>query len=94
MLPKHLTVAGQKVKIISKELDGDHGQYNHDQRTIYLDPSSKEQFATLLHELVHAALTISGVAEVLGDEKEEAVCRAMELLAPILALRSKKCLTK
>ena len=36
---------------------------------------------TQLHESVHAALDISGVAETLTPQQEEAVCRCVETLA-------------
>ena len=92
MCPRQVKICGKTIKIRKKDLESDHGQFVLDESTIYLstDPKhEKEQWSTLLHELVHATLSICGVAEVLGDEKEEAVCRALENLAPILALRKK-----
>jgi hypothetical protein len=32
----------------------------------------------LTHEIIHAFLRYSGIAEVLGDNQEEAICNAME----------------
>lgn len=89
--PSSLKVMGRKIKIKVKDLDSDHGQYVHDESTIYLSNNpehQKDMKATLLHELVHVVLTIGGVAEVLGPEKEEAVCRAVENLAPILIIKA------
>ncbi len=35
---------------------------------------------TLLHEAIHASLGLSGLAEVLTPQQEEAVCRCVETL--------------
>lgn len=93
MHPKQVTICGQKIRIKTKDIEGDHGRYCHDDRIIYLsdDPeAAKEQWPTLLHEMTHAVLTICGISEVLGTGQEEAICRALENLAPVLALRPKK----
>lgn len=91
--PRSVKVLGKRIKIKIKELeDSDHGGYSHDDKTIYLsddEDQMKDRWATLLHEMVHACLTISGVSEVLGIDREEAVCRAIENLAPLLTLRPK-----
>lgn len=80
--PKHLTIGGRKIKIILDEDIDEHGLYYHDARKIVINPTKEEPLASLLHESIHAVLTISGLAEVLDDKLEEAVCRAVELLAP------------
>jgi hypothetical protein len=93
-IPKSVKVMGHTIKIKVKELeDDDHGEFVFDDKTIYLsnDPEKQnDQWPTLLHELIHSALTIGGVSEVLGPGVEESICRCLENLAPILALRPKK----
>ena len=49
-----------------------------------------EMVATLLHESIHAALRVSGVSQLLNEQLEEAVCRAVELIAPNIYFKSKK----
>lgn len=67
------------------------GYYSHDEGYIMINSSLSEdmQWVTLLHEMVHAVMGITGLSEVVTSDKEEAICRAMENLAPILALRPK-----
>lgn len=89
--PKSIRVMGRTIKIKIKELeDNDHGQFVFDEATIYLsnDPDKQsDQWATLLHEMIHSCLAISGVSEVLSPGVEEAICRSIENLAPILSLK-------
>jgi Zn-dependent peptidase ImmA (M78 family) len=90
LLPASVKICGKRIKIKIKDIDSNHGEYVHDEATIYLsnDPRhEKDQWASLLHEIIHAVLTISGVSEVLGIEKEEAVCRSIENVASILKLK-------
>ncbi len=67
----------------------EHGLYIHDLKRIELNPNSKEPVETLLHECIHAALAVSGLGEVLGDKIEEAVCRAVETVAPNIYFKVK-----
>lgn len=88
--PKHVHIGGRKIIVkVTEDID-DHGQYCHDLKRIEINSSKNEQVATLLHECVHAALTISGLAEVLGANTEEAVCRAIELIAPNIYFKTPK----
>jgi hypothetical protein len=87
--PKFVNIGGRKITIkVNDEID-EHGLYIHDLRRIEINPKKDEQVATLLHECVHAALTISGLSEVLGANTEEAVCRAIELIAPNIYFKTK-----
>lgn len=91
--PKNVKILGQTISIKVKDLESDHGQFVFDDKTIYLSSNpehANDQWATLLHEMIHACLTISGVSEVLAPGVEEAICRSLENLSPILALRPKK----
>jgi len=89
-MKKKIKICGKVITIKKKELDNLHGEYVHDAAVIYLsdDPKlAKDAWPTLLHEMIHAVLAITGVNEVLGSDKEEAVCRAIENLAPLLELK-------
>lgn len=71
--------------------DGNWGLYVHDKKAIYLNAEKinhPDIWPTFVHECIHACLTISGVAEGLGNQ-EEAVCRSIENLSHIFALRKK-----
>jgi hypothetical protein len=70
---------------ITVEYDGEMEDYGHfilESRTIKLKPDQDREDQTVLHELIHAALRISGLDEVLGPESEEAVCRCLEVALP------------
>jgi hypothetical protein len=76
-----ITIGGKKLTLIWSEID-DYGSYFHDAGTIVLRSDLKdnpiEALNTLRHELMHAALAISGVGFGLDDEKEEQVVRCMD----------------
>ena len=79
-LPKQIKIAGHNVKIQFGKLENAYGQYEHDTKTIWLSDhikSDRTKIDTLRHEMMEAALLISGVG---WAEKFEAECvvRAME----------------
>lgn len=57
-----------------------YGAYIPIDRTIYINKSLEPDQArkTLIHEIVHAHMNISGLANILDDKVEEAVCTALE----------------
>jgi len=80
-LPKSVIVGGQRIRIdVSPSLE-DWGQYNHDTKAITVSHRVLEKSSllrtTLRHELMHAALSISGVSYCTGFQ-EEAVVRCLE----------------
>lgn len=85
-VPKHISIAGRKVRIILDPHSDDHGRYYHMQKTIIIDPEKEDPHATLIHEMMHAALAAGGLTEMLDERLEEAICCAAELLAPSLRL--------
>lgn len=87
--PKYVMIGGRKILIKLNDEIEEHGLYCHDLRRIEINPDKNEQVATLLHECVHAALTVSGIAEILGAQTEEAVCRAIEMIAPNIDFKTK-----
>lgn len=68
----------------------------NDRGEFFTDPfrirvlSDESWRSTLHHELMHMVLWVSGLSELLGDDKEEAVVKALELgLASILIIDTK-----
>jgi hypothetical protein len=61
--PKTISVAGRRVKLVFKPLEDLFGQYLHDDRTIEINSSLSfsEQIDTIRHEMIEAALLITGV---------------------------------
>lgn len=80
-LPKSVIVGGQRIRIDVSTAIEEWGQYDHDRKVITLSHRAFEKSstlrATLRHELMHAALSISGVSYCTGFQ-EEAVVRCME----------------
>lgn len=91
-VPKTLTVLGKKLQINRVALEDCHGAYKHDSGVIELDTALPDDkvWPILFHELVHACLTISGVAELMDIKLEEAICRSMENLSENIQLRRLK----
>lgn len=94
--PKFLVIGGKKVRVVVKDVlradDGEEafGLFSDGLIELSRETPADEQVATLLHECIHAALAISGVGEILDGKVEEAVCRAVELIAPNIYFKSKK----
>lgn len=78
-LPKTISVAGQRIKVILCDLDDCYGMYDHERRVIRIDKSmdQKNALLTLRHELMEASLFLSGVGFCEKFE-QEAVVRCME----------------
>lgn len=89
-VPKHVTIAGRKIKIVLDPHSDDHGRYYHMQKLIIIDPDKEDPHASLIHEMMHAALAAGGLTEILDEKMEEAICCAAELLAPVLKLHTPK----
>lgn len=87
-----ITVLGQKIRIVRQPLDDKYGQFDSAKREIHLDPSYPRASvdATLLHEVLHAALHVGGISYALSDEIEEAVVRCIEhALVPLVQFKRK-----
>ena len=91
--PTLIEVGGINFKIIYKELE-DFGQMDFDKKTIYIRKgmSSEDNFDTLMHEVLHAALSVSGISYVIDEDKlEEGIIRCVDhLLFPIYKKEIKK----
>jgi len=77
---RSVTVAGHRVKVVYRDLEGENfGYYIHDDRTIVLDKnlSEKDYLPTLRHELLESSLFLSGVAFCERYE-QEAVVRCVD----------------
>lgn len=82
---QYYTVLGKRVKIqyideIIAAEDGIFGDFNGATMTIRVrkDLPKKELESTILHELLHAILFITGQSFVLSSDTEEAFVRALE----------------
>ncbi len=54
---------------------GHYGECNHEQLVITVDPDQADLMIreTILHEILHACCSITGIADELGDKLEESV---------------------
>lgn len=91
-LPKTVIVGGTEFSVeLVKTLEHDElGTCDVIARKIKIcsNQSLKEREKTLFHETVHAALRLGGIAEILKEDAEEAVCWNLEsLLWPILEFK-------
>jgi len=79
-LPSSVKIAGQKVKIKVGKLEDAYGQYEHDNRVIWISNTIKDErimITTLRHEILEASLLISGVGW-LEKYDQEAIVRCVD----------------
>ena len=92
-LPSTVTVGGMQFKIVFKDMD-DFGVMDFDKRIISIRNglTEEEQLDTLIHEVHHVALGISGLSNILDcDNTEEALVRIADyLVMPIVKAEYKK----
>lgn len=79
--PKSVVIGGKRIRIrVIPDMDN-WGEYHHDKAEIHIAARALQKRsdfrATLRHEVMHAALAISGVSYCTGFQ-EEAVVRCME----------------
>jgi hypothetical protein len=80
--PRSVEVAGQKVRVRIRDLEDAFGQFWPDERLIEIDRTHlandpDEAWLTFRHELMEAALFLSGVG-YMETYQQEPVVRAME----------------
>ncbi len=92
-LPSTITVGGMRFKIEFKEMD-DYGEMDFDKKIICIRKglSPEDQLDTLIHEVHHAALGISGLSNILDCQNmEEALVRIVDyMVIPIVKEEYKK----
>jgi hypothetical protein len=79
-LPTSVKIAGQRIKIKTGKLEEAFGQYEHDNRTIWISGTLKDErtiVTTLRHEVLEASLLISGVGW-LEKYDQEAIVRCVD----------------
>lgn len=80
-IPKSITMAGVRLRVIRDDLSDDEcfGFYSHDRKLIVLDKAltGKRLHDTIRHEMLEAALTLSGVG-FCEIYEQEAICRCMD----------------
>lgn len=77
-----------QIKLVSKKalkkITGDNGDtvgyYSPPEAVIYLDKTldAEARRRVLLHELMHATISLSGITHLLEDKMEEAICDVAE----------------
>lgn len=79
-MPEFFLVGGHKVDVEIDPKMGEslHGSYLN--KKIKINPFLNEIEQTLFHELIHAALDISGQSEHLTEEQEEAIVKSIEMM--------------
>ena len=78
--PDKIVIFGKTVSIIEKENFANFGESNLDDLVITIRKGldDKNFETTLLHEVIHVMLHISGWNELLEDNKEESLVRMLE----------------
>tara|TARA_Y100000592_G_scaffold74958_1_gene116951 strand:- start:21 stop:344 length:324 start_codon:yes stop_codon:yes gene_type:complete len=82
VLPDTIKVGGVEFKVVLSKIK-DFGDMDIDTKTIRIrvDLKPEEAFDTLMHEIVHAALAVSGLTNILDDGNlEEAIVRMTDYL--------------
>lgn len=76
----YVTIAGVRTKVVEAELDedGTYGDFSQSKRVIRIAKDAPDPDGVLRHELVHAWLSYTGLAQILGKNKEEALCISAE----------------
>jgi hypothetical protein len=84
--PKQVMILGRRVKLQFTDLqDGDFGEFSELPLTIKIQQGLSPEIIpqVLIHEMVHAALAISGISTYqLEANVEEAICTVMETAVP------------
>ena len=92
-LPPTIKVGGMQFKIVLKDMD-DFGEMDFDKKVINIRKglTQEEELDTLIHEVHHAALGISGLSNIMDDENtEEALVRIVDyLVMPIVKQEYKR----
>ena len=92
-LPPAITVGGMEFKIIFKDMEN-FGEMDFDKKTICIRKglTQEEEFDTLIHEVHHASLSISGLSNIIDDENtEEALVRIVDyLVMPVIKQEYKR----
>lgn len=91
-LPSHIVLMGQTIPIVRAELKQAYAQFDSATMEITIDTKCPEHMikTSLVHEMVHAVLEISGLTNLFDLSVEEAICRSMENLVDFVAFPKAK----
>lgn len=84
-LPRSVKIAGQSIKIKKGKLEDAFGQYEHDNRVIWISNTLKDDreiLTALRHEILEASLLISGVGWLEKYDQEPIVRCVDEVFWP------------
>ena len=89
--PTRVLIGGVKHRVTSPKALSDklYGVYHEANRLIQLNPRLNNtedlKYETLMHEVTHGALSVSGLSNLLSDKEEEAVvCMIDTILIPAI----------
>lgn len=88
-LPPGIRILGMPHQISWNHVfdDESFGEYDADTSPPTIKVGNRKVASSFLHEIVHGILDTSGMSTVIGDEKSEALCIAMENgLLPLIPL--------
>lgn len=78
----YVEILGKKVKVVSKELEGDLiGRFQDEpelQITLCPKLSKKQKERVLLHEMIHAFMFLTGISVLISGELNEAITLSAE----------------
>lgn len=79
--PKSINILGHKISVVIVDhLDDEDqalvGAFNADTKTIFLEKGCEK--SVLFHEVIHAALYLSGNSQGLSNNREESIVLALE----------------
>ena len=81
-----MLLLGKKIKFKTTKDSDLHGEFKIEEMTIYINPDSTTIPETVLHEMFHAILAITGHDELLSKKQAEAMCRIVEHLTDLPGL--------
>lgn len=73
-----IDILGQRWTVKICKLKKAHGKCYCGKREIHVDPSDGRGMETLMHEVLHAILDVSGMSQLLTEGLEEGIITALE----------------
>lgn len=83
--PKQIKILGRRVKLQFTHIEDAYGEFSELPHTIKIQEGLSPEILpqVLIHEMVHAALAISGIStHHINESVEEQICTVMETAVP------------
>jgi hypothetical protein len=75
-------VGKHRVPLVVRDMPDAHACWDYDHKTIFISPTTLDDIdffrETLRHEMRHAAFDFSGLAWMMPDKLNEAICRCLD----------------